>query len=93
VEAASRSLDEPTPSRIRNLVKKIINNKFIDGQLDECDLTLRDMHEIADSFVRVLMGIFHTRLEYLEKTNNKANGEESNGNKDKQQKPKQKKKD
>ena len=64
VEASSRALDEPTPSSIRNLVRKIINNKFIDGQLDECDLTLRDMHKIAESFVRVLTGIFHTRLTY-----------------------------
>lgn len=93
VEATSRSLDEPTPSRIRNLVKKIVNNKFIDGQLNECDLTLRDMHEIADSFVRVLMGTFHTRLEYPENGTNQTNGKEPNGDKDKPQKPKQKKKD
>jgi len=72
VEASSRSLEEPTPSSIRNLVRKIINNKFIDGQLDECDLTLRDMHNIADCFVRVLMGVFHTRLNYPEET--KKNG-------------------
>ncbi|NQT33441.1 MAG: HDIG domain-containing protein [Candidatus Omnitrophica bacterium] len=68
VEAASRTLEEPTPSSIRNLVRKMINNKFIDSQLDECDLTLKDMHKIADSFVRVLMGIFHTRLTYPEDT-------------------------
>ena len=43
-----------------------MNNKFIDGQLDECDLTLKDLHKISESFVRVLMGIFHTRLEYPE---------------------------
>lgn len=66
VEASSRSLDEPTPGRIRGLVKKIVNNKFIDGQLDDCDLTLKDMHKIAESFVRVLMGVFHTRLSYPE---------------------------
>jgi putative nucleotidyltransferase with HDIG domain len=66
VEAASRTLDEPTPSSIRNLVKKVINNKFVDEQMDECDLTLQDIHKIAESFVRVLMGIFHTRLEYPE---------------------------
>jgi len=91
VEASSRSLDDPTPSSIRNLVRKIINNKFIDGQLDECDLTLKDMHMIADSFVRVLMGIFHTRPDYPEdskKTSN-GNGTDDNG---KSRKPKQKKK-
>jgi len=66
VEAASRSLEDPTPASIRNQVTKVINNKFIDGQLDECDLTLKDMHKIADSFERVLMGIFHTRTSYPE---------------------------
>jgi putative nucleotidyltransferase with HDIG domain len=70
VEAASRTLDEPTPSSIRNLVKKVINNKFIDGQLDECDLTLKDIHRIAESFARVLMGIYHTRLDYPEEEEN-----------------------
>jgi putative nucleotidyltransferase with HDIG domain len=66
VEASSRMLSDPTPARIRGLVEKIMNNKFIDGQLDECDLTLKDLHKISESFVRVLMGIFHTRLEYPE---------------------------
>ncbi|MGB2601204.1 MAG: HDIG domain-containing metalloprotein [Candidatus Omnitrophota bacterium] len=93
VEASSRSLEEPTPASIKNLVRKIINNKFIDGQLDECDLTLKDMHEIADSFVRVLMGIFHTRLNYPEPSKKQLNGAPSDDNKNKQRKPKQKKKD
>ncbi len=66
VEASSRMLSDPTPSRIRGLVQKIINNKFIDGQLDECPLTLNDLNKIAESFVRVLTGVFHTRLEYPE---------------------------
>ncbi|MFH1594077.1 MAG: HDIG domain-containing metalloprotein [Candidatus Omnitrophota bacterium] len=66
VEASSRMLSDPTPARIRGLVQKIINNKFIDGQLDECDLTLRDLNKIADGFVRVLTGVFHTRVEYPE---------------------------
>lgn len=66
VEASSRVLSDPTPARIRGLVQKIINNKFIDGQLDECPLTLNDLNKIAESFVRVLTGVFHTRLEYPE---------------------------
>ena len=66
VEASSRMLSDPTPARIRGLVQKIINNKFIDGQLDECDLTLKDLNTISESFVRVLTGVFHTRLEYPE---------------------------
>jgi len=66
VEASSRILSDPTPARIRGLVQKIINNKFIDGQLTECPLTLSDLNKIAESFVRVLTGVFHTRLEYPE---------------------------
>ena len=64
VEATSRSLREVTPAAIRNLVRKVINDKFIDGQLDECDLTLRDLHRIQESFVHNLMAIFHTRVSY-----------------------------
>lgn len=64
VEATSRSLKEVTPLVIRNLVRKVINEKFIDGQLDECDLTLKDLHKIQESFVQNLMAIFHTRVDY-----------------------------
>lgn len=64
VEAASRSLKEMTPHGIRALTRKIINEKFIDGQLDECDLTLKDLHKIQESFVHNLMAIFHTRVSY-----------------------------
>ncbi|MFC1508612.1 HD family phosphohydrolase [Candidatus Omnitrophota bacterium] len=64
VEAASRALADPTPSRIKGLVRKVVNNKFIDGQLDECDLTLKDLEKIAQVFTHILTGIFHTRVEY-----------------------------
>ena len=66
VEAASRSLEDPTPARIHGLVRKMINNKFIDGQLDECNLTLRDLNTIAETFIKVLTGVFHTRISYPE---------------------------
>jgi len=64
VEAASRVLTNPTPQRLKELVRKIINNKFIDRQLDECDLTLKNINKIADSFVKILTGIYHSRVEY-----------------------------
>ena len=67
VEASSRALSDPTPARIMGLVQKITNNKFIDNQLDNCDLTLKDLNKIAASFVRVLTATFHTRLEYPDK--------------------------
>ncbi len=66
VEAAGRTLMDPTPARIQGMVQKIINKIFIDGQLDECELTLKDLHEIAKSFNRMLSGIFHQRIEYPE---------------------------
>ena len=64
VEAASRVLAEPTPQRVRGLVQRIVSNIFMDGQLDECDLTLRDLQKIVDAFVRTLIAIFHHRIEY-----------------------------
>jgi cyclic-di-AMP phosphodiesterase PgpH len=64
VEAASRSLQDPTPARIQGTVQKIINKVFSDGQLDDCELTLKDLHQIAKSFNKVLNGIFHQRIEY-----------------------------
>jgi len=64
VEAASRSLVDPTAARIQGMVQKIINNVFTDGQLDECELTLKDLNEIAKNFNKILGGIFHHRIEY-----------------------------
>jgi len=66
VEAASKVLSDPTPARIRGLVQKIINDIFVDGQLDESNLTLRDLHQIARSFTRMITGILHHRIDYPE---------------------------
>lgn len=66
VEAASRTLTDPTPARIQGMVQKLINNVFIDGQLNECDLTLKDLNLIAKSFNRILSGSFHHRVDYPE---------------------------
>jgi membrane-associated HD superfamily phosphohydrolase len=64
VEAASRTLNQPTPARLQGMVQKIINNIFTDGQLDECELTLKDLHQIAKSFNTILAGIHHHRIHY-----------------------------
>ncbi len=64
VEAASRTLSEPTPARIAGLVQKITNSIFLDGQLEECELTLKDLHKIQESFSRILTAIFHPRIDY-----------------------------
>ncbi len=66
IEAASRTLTDPTPARIQGMVQKLINNIFIDGQLNECDLTLKDLNLIAKSFNRILASSFHHRVDYPE---------------------------
>ena len=66
VEAAVRSMKQPTPGRVEGLIRKIIKDKLNDGQLDQCDLTFQDLDRIAIAFVRVLSGIFHSRVEYPE---------------------------
>jgi putative nucleotidyltransferase with HDIG domain len=63
-EAATRALKDRSPARLEEVVHNMINKNFIDGQLDECELTLKDLHTIAKSFVRILMGIYHQRIEY-----------------------------
>ncbi|NLX77395.1 MAG: HDIG domain-containing protein [Clostridiaceae bacterium] len=66
VEAAVRSLPDKTKGKIEGLIRKIIKDKLDDGQLDNCDLTLNDMNEIANAFMTVLSGFFHERTEYPE---------------------------
>lgn len=66
IEAAVRAMPEKTTGKIEGLVRKIIKDKLDDGQLDRCDLTLKDLSIIADSFLTVLSGIFHERPEYPE---------------------------
>jgi len=63
-EAACRSITEPTAIRIKDIVEKIINNKFIDGQFSDCPITLRDLKAIRDSVISTLIGIYHARIEY-----------------------------
>ncbi|MFB6356539.1 MAG: HD family phosphohydrolase [bacterium] len=64
VEAASRTLDDPSPSSIRDLVEGIVNDKFTEGQLNECPLTLKDLNTIVETFTRVLASVHHHRVEY-----------------------------
>nr|CAA9295535.1 Membrane protein containing HD superfamily hydrolase domain, YQFF ortholog [uncultured Armatimonadetes bacterium] len=64
VEAASRTLDKPTPPRIADFVARMVEDKRADGQLDDSDLTLRDLKRIQDVFARMLSGTLHGRIEY-----------------------------
>jgi putative nucleotidyltransferase with HDIG domain len=68
IEAAARSLDEPTTSRLTSLVKNIIQSKFLDAQLEDCDLTLSDLSVIEETYCRVILGIYHQRIDYPTQT-------------------------
>lgn len=63
-EAATRSLSNHSEGTIRARVSKIINSQVSDGQLDDCPLTLKDLHTVSETFIQVLMGIHHHRIEY-----------------------------
>ena len=64
VEAAVRSMDDPTSRSVEELIRKIFKTKMDDGQLTFCDLTLRELDVIAEQFKLALNGIFHDRVEY-----------------------------
>ncbi len=66
VEAAVRSLQSPSPEKIRDMVRMLIKDKLNDGQLEMCDLTFKDLDIISKSFNKVLEGIYHKRIEYPE---------------------------
>lgn len=66
VEAASRCIAKPTPAKIELVVNRIVSDKLRDGQLDECDLTFKEVSKISDSFVRALIGTLHARIDYPE---------------------------
>ncbi|MBP7764836.1 MAG: HDIG domain-containing protein [Syntrophaceae bacterium] len=74
IEASSRTLINPTPARIRSLVRERIERVYTDGQLDDCELTLKNLNTIAETFTRILTGIFHHRVDYPESPPRETNG-------------------
>lgn len=71
VEAAVRSIKEPTLDKIKEMIDNIVKDKLETGQLDNCDLTLKDIQRIKESFITVLNGIYHQRIEYPKDKNKK----------------------
>ena len=65
-EASVRSLAEKKPETIRAMVERIVDDRLTEGQLDECDLTLRDIQRIKDAFCELLLGVYHERIPYPE---------------------------
>jgi putative nucleotidyltransferase with HDIG domain len=64
VEAATRTIAQPTERNIRLMISRIVNSVMADGQFSECPLTFEEIHTIHETFVRVLIGIYHQRIEY-----------------------------
>jgi len=64
VEAAARTADEPTPNRLREVIRKVTNSVVLDGQLDSCDLTFADLERIQEAFLRLLVSMYHHRVDY-----------------------------
>jgi cyclic-di-AMP phosphodiesterase PgpH len=67
VEAAVRSMVKPSAGKVEGMVRKIVKEKLNEGQLDQSNLTLGEVDCIIDTFIHILSGIFHTRIEYPEK--------------------------
>ncbi|HEV8670029.1 MAG TPA: HDIG domain-containing protein [Candidatus Limnocylindria bacterium] len=65
-EASVRSLAEKKPETIRAMVEKIVGERLAEGQLDDCDLTLRDLQQIKNAFCELLLGVYHERIPYPE---------------------------
>ena len=66
VESACRSLDDPAPARIESLVSDLAMKRLLDGQFDECGLTLRELNVIQTSLIKTEMALLHNRIKYPE---------------------------
>jgi hypothetical protein len=66
VEASTKVVEDPTPKKLEDKIDEIIKKRFIEGELDECELTLRDLTKIKKSFLKILVGIYHQRIKYPE---------------------------
>ena len=84
IEAASRSLKKPTKSNIRTVISEIFNTALQDGQLDDCEISIKELVDVAESFLETLYTIYHPRVEYpgfefemkkKKKTNKKPNND------------------
>jgi cyclic-di-AMP phosphodiesterase PgpH len=63
-ESAARAMSDPTATRIESLVNDLAMKRLLDGQFDECDLTMRDLELIKRSLIKSLLGIYHGRIAY-----------------------------
>ncbi|MEO9887695.1 MAG: HDIG domain-containing metalloprotein [Balneola sp.] len=89
IEAASRAMKNPNYTKLENLVNKMVDDRVAEGQLSQCPLTFRDLSVIKETFINILVGVYHGRIEYPEEkkeTNSKkenSTNNESNKNTEK----------
>lgn len=67
IEASTRVIEDPTPQKLESRIREVIRARFMEGELDECDLTLKDLTKIKESFLKILVGIHHHRIKYPDK--------------------------
>ena len=79
VEAALRSMEDPSTPRLKTMVHDVVMKKLTDGQLDDCLLTLRELHRIEEAFFQVAVGIFHKRPVLPNSGSQRAEGESRGG--------------
>lgn len=80
VEGAARAMDDPTPTRLDNLVQTMANKRLMDGQFDDCDLTLQDLSRIEAAIIKALNAMYHSRIKYPgDKKQGKGEGASSAG--------------
>ncbi|MFH5831555.1 HD family phosphohydrolase [Halalkalibaculum sp. DA3122] len=72
VEAASRAMKDPSYQKLENLVNKMVDDRVNEGQLSNCPLTFQDLRSIKETFLNILMGIYHSRVEYPEDKKDKG---------------------
>ncbi|MFP4167593.1 MAG: HD family phosphohydrolase [Desulfonatronovibrionaceae bacterium] len=81
IEASSRTLVEPTPSRLKGHIQNTIRRVYTEGELDESELTLRELYVLGEVFLKILTGIFHQRIDYPVERKKIESRESSPGNK------------
>ena len=64
IEAIVRTLSEPTPASMERIIESVVEDRIRDGQLDDCNLTMREIRQIKDAFLRILLSMFHSRITY-----------------------------
>lgn len=77
VESICRTLDEPNASRIEGIVRDVISKRLKDGQFDDCEITMRELHAVEKSLIRTLLGIYHARIAYPGNQREEAQAEAS----------------